>query len=60
MTKGEIKMENKKDNKEKRITVRLTQDWYEELRLYAELEERPMSTIARMAIIEYLTNHTEE
>ena len=53
-------MENKRDNKEKRITVRLTQDWYEELRLYAELEERPMSTIARMAIIEYLTNHTEE
>lgn len=53
-------MEEKKDNREKRISVRLTQDWYEELKLYAEIVERPMSTVARMAIIEYLTNHTEE
>ncbi len=53
-------MEDRKDNKDKFLKVRLTQDWYEELKLYAEIEERPMSTVARMAIIEYLTNHTEE
>lgn len=49
-----------KDNKEKRISVRLTQDWYEELKLYAELQDRPISTVARMAIIDYLTRKTEE
>ncbi len=49
-----------KDNKTKIITVRLTPDWYEELRVYAEVNERPVSTVARMAIIDYLTRQTED
>lgn len=49
-----------KDNKSKIITVRLTEDWYEELKTYAEVVERPVSTVARMAIIDYLTRQTED
>ena len=53
-------MTENKDNKEKKVYVRLTQDWYDELKLYAELHERPMSTVVRMAVIDYLTRQTED